>query len=139
VIRRYLREHPGRFSLSTLFFMAGYAWGALEVLLICALMGIPMPLLTALSVEVLSNVVDSLLFMVPAKAGTQEAGKVAIFHGLGYPAGSGLAFGLIRHCRELAWAAAGLLLYTLSRRAAGPAAAQPESPQPRAEPLVPAG
>ena len=35
--------------------------------------------------------VDSIFIMVPAKIGTQEAGKTAIFAGLGLPAGKGLA------------------------------------------------
>jgi len=113
---RYLREHPRRFVLSTLYFMLGFAWGAWEVLVICYFLGVPMDALTALSVEVLSVVVDSVFVMVPAKIGTQEAGKTAIFAGLGLPASSGLAFGLVRHVRELAWAGAGFLIYAWDRR-----------------------
>lgn len=115
-MRGFLRQRPGRFSLSVLFFAFGYAWGLLEVLLVCRLIGVPITLLQCLAVETLSNVVDSLLFMVPAKVGTQEAGKTAIFAALGYPGSTGLAFGLIRHVRELAWAAGGFALYALSAR-----------------------
>lgn len=137
-MRLYLKAHPGRFALSTLFFMGGYAWGAFEVFLICRFMGMSVPLLTAFAVEVLSNIIDSLMFMVPAKVGTQEAGKTAIFHALGYPASQGLAFGLIRHVREIIWAGAGFLIYALSRPKASPRALPQESPEPLAEPLVPA-
>ena len=56
------------------------------------------------------------LGIVPAKIGTQEAGKTAIFAGLGLPASKGLAFGLVRHVRELAWAAAGFAVYAWDRR-----------------------
>lgn len=115
-LRRYMRRHPGRFTLSGVLFAAGYAWGALEVMLICHFMGMPVDPRTALTIEVLSGVIESLLFMVPAKVGTQEAGKTAIFHALGYPAGRGLAFGIIRHARELIWAALGFSLYAASRR-----------------------
>ncbi|MCX5793946.1 MAG: lysylphosphatidylglycerol synthase domain-containing protein [Elusimicrobia bacterium] len=113
---RYLRENPGRFALSTVFFLLGFAWGAWEVLVICYFLGIPMDALTALSVEVLSVLVDSVFIVVPAKIGTQEAGKTAIFAGLGLTASKGLAFGLVRHVRELAWAAAGFALYAWDRR-----------------------
>lgn len=115
-MRGYLRAHPGRFALSVVGFAFGYAWGMLEVLLICRFMGVSIDPLQALAVEALSNVVDSLLFMVPAKVGTQEAGKTAIFAGLGYPPTTGLAFGLIRHTRELVWAAGGFALYALTRK-----------------------
>lgn len=119
-LRGYLSRHPGRYAGSVLFFMLGYAWGAFECLLICHFMRIPMPMITALAMEILSNVVDSLMFMVPAKIGSQEAGKTAIFHGLGYPGSAGLAFGLIRHTREVLWAAAGLAIYAVNRRRPAP-------------------
>lgn len=112
-MRSYLRRHPERFGLSSLFFCAGYAGGALEAFVICYLMGMPVSIPQAVVIEALSNIIDSILFMVPAKAGTQEAGKMAIFHALGYTARQGLAFGLIRHCREIIWACAGFLLYSL--------------------------
>jgi hypothetical protein len=95
--------------------MIGFAWGAWEVLVICYFLGLRLDILTALSVEVLSVVVDSICIMVPAKIGTQEAGKTAIFAGLGMSASLGLAFGLVRHMRELAWAGAGFLLYAWDR------------------------
>ena len=115
-VRGYLLRHPARYAGSVLFFMSGYLWGAFECLLICHFMKIPMPFITAVAMEILSNVVDSLMFMVPAKIGSQEAGKTAIFHGLGYPGPVGLAFGLIRHVREVLWASAGFALYAVNRR-----------------------
>lgn len=126
-IRRYLLDHPVRFLFSVLFFGLGYLWGAAEVLLITRFMGMSLPLETALAVEVLSNILDSLMFMVPAKVGTQEAGKTAIFYWLGYPASQGLAFGLIRHLRELLWAAAGFLLYAVNRRSLSSTEAPPRA------------
>jgi glycosyltransferase 2 family protein len=128
-MRGYMRKHPGRFMLSTLFFILGYAWGMIEILLICHFMGLHLGALKALAVETLSNVVDSVMFMVPAKVGTQEAGKVVIFKALGYPASAGLALGLIRHLREIVWASAGLVIYALNRpkEPGRPARSQPGS------------
>ncbi|MBI2362711.1 MAG: flippase-like domain-containing protein [Elusimicrobia bacterium] len=113
-----LADHPGRVALSTLCFAAGYAWNIGETWLIARALGVPLGWETALHIEVLSNLVDGLLFMVPAKAGTQEAGKTLIFTLLGLPPRAGLAFGLVRHARELAWAALGLAGYASHERSA---------------------
>lgn len=130
-IGAYLRRHPWRYVLSILFFMGGYGWGAAETLLICHFMRLPITVLTALAAEILSNVIDALMFMVPAKMGTQEGGKTLIFKGLGYQASQGLAFGLIRHTREFCWAGFGFALYAVNRRRKG----TPASPRPSAAPL----
>ncbi len=114
-MRDYLLAHPGRFMASTICFMLGFAWGGLEVLLVCYFMGVAISPLKALAVEVLSNIIDSLMFFVPAKVGTQEAGKTAIFKLLGYRASVGLAFGLVRHLREFLWACGGFALYAFNK------------------------
>jgi hypothetical protein len=59
---------------------------------------------------------DGIFFAVPGKAGTQEATKAAIFGALGYNPQTGLAFGLVRHIREIVWATAGFSLYYFKRR-----------------------
>lgn len=118
----YLRHHPMRFVAATFFFTAGYGFGIVEVLVITRFMGLTLDPVQALAVETFSNVVDSMMFFVPAKVGTQEAGKVAIFHILGFSAGAGLAFGLIRHTREIVWASAGFLIYAVNQRKAAPRA-----------------
>jgi glycosyltransferase 2 family protein len=115
-LAEFLRDHPGRVVLSTFMFVLAYGWGSFEAYWICRFLGIPVSVFTALAIEVLSVTVDGILFMVPAKIGTQEGGKVAVFAALGLPAGLGLAFGLVRHVRELSWAGIGMLLYALSAR-----------------------
>ena len=104
-----------RFAASTGFFMLGYAWGAFEAYWICRFLGIQATIQTAMVIEALSNLIDGMTFIVPAKVGTQEAGKTIIFLGLGLPASAGFAFGVVRHIREVIWAAAGLLLGALSK------------------------
>ena len=114
----YLRRHPGRLVGATVLFMLGYAWGALEIWLIAHFMGLGLPLSSCLAIEFLSNLIDAMAFMVPAKIGTQEAGKAAIFAGLGLPPAAGFTLGLIRHVRELLWAGAGLAVYATHERRA---------------------
>lgn len=118
-LKEYLTHHPGRLVGATVMFMLGYAWGALEIWLITRFMGLDLPLESCLAIEFLSNLIDAMAFMVPAKIGTQEAGKAAIFAGLGLPAASGFTVGLIRHVRELLWAGSGLLLYATHERGSG--------------------
>jgi glycosyltransferase 2 family protein len=116
-LRLFVRLHPGRFGISTVLFLLGYAWGAFEGYWICHFLGLPISIGTAATIEVFSVAIDSILFMVPAKIGTQEGGKTAIFAALGLPAASGFAFGVIRHIRELFWAGLGLLLYSAHKHA----------------------
>ncbi|MBI3297471.1 MAG: flippase-like domain-containing protein [Elusimicrobia bacterium] len=112
-----LADHPLRSAASVVLFAGGYAWNLGEAWLIARALGVPIDLTTALRIEVLSNVIDALLFMVPAKVGTQEAGKTLVFGLLGLPPRAGLAFGLVRHARELAWAGLGLGAYAAHERA----------------------
>lgn len=116
LLKSYLRRHPARLLGSIAFFMLGYTWGAAEAWLICRLLGLPIGPETALSIEFLSNLVDALAFWVPAKIGTQEAGKTAIFKGLGLPPDLGFTLGLIRHVREVCWAGLGLAVYAARQR-----------------------
>ena len=107
----FLRNHPGRVALSTLLFALAYAWGAFEAYWICRFLLMPVPVVTAFTIEVLSITVDGILFIVPAKIGTQEGGKVAVFAALGLSPSLGFAFGVVRHVRELIWAALGVFFY----------------------------
>ncbi|MGE5346599.1 MAG: hypothetical protein ACM3JH_11645, partial [Acidithiobacillales bacterium] len=111
-----------RFFAALLLFAAAYTWNSVEAWWICRFIGLPVGIRTALTIEVLSIAIDGLTFIVPAKIGTQELGKVAIFSLMGLPASFGFAFGIVRHLREIFWAAAGLLVYSVRRRALSSAA-----------------
>jgi hypothetical protein len=121
LLRLYFGRSRARFSAAVVLFAAAYAWNSVETWWICDFIGLPVSVRTALTIEVLSVAIDGLTFIVPAKIGTQELGKVAVFTLLGFPAPFGFAFGIVRHLREIFWAAAGLFLYVLRRRAASTA------------------
>jgi lysylphosphatidylglycerol synthase-like protein len=110
VFGSFVVRYPGRCALSTFLFVLAYAWGAFEAYWICHFIGLPIGVGAAFMIEALSTAVDSILFVVPAKIGTQEGGKAMVFTALGLAAASGIAFGVIRHIRELTWAALGLWL-----------------------------
>ena len=115
-MRAYLRAHPVRMTLSVIFFTIGYACGMIEVAVICSFMNLPIGALRALVIEALSNAFEAMMFMVPAKIGTQEAGKVLIFKAMGYTASEGLSFAIIRHIRELLWSSAGFAIYAFNKK-----------------------
>lgn len=112
----FMRLYPARFALSVACFLAAYLWGAFEAYWICRFLTVPVAVSTALLIEMLAVFLDGIFFAVPGKAGTQEATKAAIFGALGYNPQTGLAFGLVRHIREITWAAAGFALYYFRRR-----------------------
>lgn len=98
--------------------------GAVETFFILRFLRISVPFGRAVGIEVLAVTIEGVLFFVPAKIGVQEGGKVLIFLAAGLSPAKGLAFGLARRIRELAWAAVGLgfLAHFQHRRDSLPAA-----------------
>jgi hypothetical protein len=101
---------PGAFLVSVLGFFAGWCMGVVEVYIVLYFLEVGASLSRAITIEVLSVGLDALLFFVPAKAGTQEGGKVLIFTMLGLDPAKGLALGIIRRARELSWSLVGLIV-----------------------------
>jgi putative membrane protein len=106
-----IRSRRGAVVFSVFLYFLGWAAGAGEVWLILFLMGTPVSLALALSIESLSLLIDALFFFVPARVGTQEGGKSLVFLALGLAPSSGFTLGFLRRLRELTWAAVGLVLY----------------------------
>jgi putative membrane protein len=120
-IARIHANANGAFVLSSLGFFVGWCMGIVEIYLILWFLGVPASVHRALTIEVLSVAIDGLLFFVPAKAGTQEGGKVLIFTILGLDPAKGLALGIVRRIRELTWASIGLLILSRHQWSTRPA------------------
>lgn len=131
-IVRFHADGSARFLLSSASFCAGFALGTVESYLALWFLGMPVTVERALTIEVLSVAFNNLLFFVPLRAGTQEAGKVLIFGLLGLDPAKGLAVGILYRIRELAWALVGLAIvvrhHTRSRPAGPPGAATSQGP-----------
>jgi len=112
--------NPSSFLLSVGGFLVGWMAGILEIYIILVFLDVPhRSWHLALTIEVFSVTIDALFFLVPAKAGTQEGGKVLIFKLLGLPPEKGLILGILRRLRDLSWSAVGLTLlsrYQLRQR-----------------------
>lgn len=115
LIRDCVRSRPTDLVLSILWHTGSYASRLIETGIILFFFGIsPTPSLV-LGIEVLSVLIDTILFFVPSRLGTQEGGRMLIFVALGLPADQGLALGLIRRGRQLVWDCVGLGLYWVVR------------------------
>jgi len=101
---------PGAFVMSVLGFFGGWCMGVFEVYIVRHFLGIGASLSRAMTIEILSVALAALLLFVPAKAGTQEGGKVLIFQVLGLDPAKGLALGIVRRLRELSWSMVGLIV-----------------------------
>ncbi len=107
------RTRPLDLAAAVLCFLGAWTVGVVEVRLILSFLGAPVSWGTAFSVESLSVLIETAFFFVPAKAGTQEGGKVAIFAALGLAPALGFALGVVRRLRELTWAMAGLVVFSV--------------------------
>jgi putative membrane protein len=126
-IARFHGNANGAFLVSATCFFVGWTVGVLEIYLILLFLDVPVTWHRAVTIEVLSVAIDGMLFFVPAKAGTQEGGKVLIFTLLGLDPAKGLALGIVRRIRELTWAMIGLAV--LSRlQLTTPSTSQPTRP-----------
>jgi len=125
-IRHCLQTRPLDLVMSIACFTFAFGASVIEVWLILKFLGLPAPWTVVLGVEVLSVLIEAVLFFVPMKMGIQEGGKMLIFKILAMDPVKGLAMGVIRRGRELFWALVGLCIYVAVR-------AQPDAPAAGAE------
>jgi uncharacterized membrane protein YbhN (UPF0104 family) len=111
-----MRERPLALVLAVVFFLCAWLVSAVEVLLIMALLGAPVPAGTAFTIAVLTVLVEGFFFFVPARVGVQEGGLYAIFAALGLDPARGFSLGLVRRLREITWGLAGLAILARYRR-----------------------
>jgi uncharacterized protein (TIRG00374 family) len=124
-LRRFYREQHGRVAATFLHSLVGWATGALETWLMLALLGSPVPLMTAVIIEAGAAGFRAVGFLIPGSLGILEGGIVGLFALLRMDPATGLAFGIARRFREAAWILAGyaclaMLRGTVARSKTGP-------------------
>lgn len=117
-LRHYYRTQWRRLTLSLGFHMLGWALGAVETLVMLWALDVDVSVAAATVVEALGSGVRFATFMVPANLGPLEAANAAALAGLGFGAGAGLAFSLLRRARQAVWIVAGLAVLLAMRWAA---------------------
>lgn len=114
-LRKVLIDRPGDLALSILLFACGWAVSAADIFVTLKWMGIEFAWQQALAIHAIAVFIDGVIFFLPARAGSQEGGKVLAFTAVGLPGGAGLICGLLRRTREILWTLFGYAL--LARRA----------------------
>ncbi len=107
----FYRDRPRAFAASIVWHVAGQLVGLLQLAFILAALGTPTPLATCLAIEAFALVLDAAAFIVPARIGVQEAGRVLVFTTFGLGAATGLAVAVIVRLNQLTVAAIGLAAF----------------------------
>ena len=115
----FYSQHRRRLCWSSLFAMANWILGVVEVFLIMEFIGHPVSFAEAWMIECMVQLVRTITFFIPAGLGTQEG---AFLIGVGALTGvpsAGVATALVRRFRDLLWIA--LSLFVASFYAVTPA------------------
>ena len=125
-IRAFYFGHRGRYFVAVGWNLLGWCGGLIETYIVLRLLTHSEGWWTAFAVEALAMALNTMLLWVPARAGSAEGVRVAVFVLLGLPAAQGAAYSLARRARELVWILPGaiyLLASPLRRKPAGAAQA----------------
>lgn len=126
-IRDFYASHRSRFLAATALCLLGWCGGWLETYLLLRLLSRSPAWGTALAIEVLAMVLNTMLLFVPGRVGSAEGVRVGVFVLLGLPAAQGVACSLVRRGRELLWVLPGLVVILKSQ--AGRLRAAPNAPK----------
>ncbi len=106
----FYRREPGRIAAACFFELGNWILGAVEIYLICYLLGHPISLSEAWVIESVVFLVRMVLFAVPIGIGAQEGAFFVICDAITGVPSLGVALALIRRARELTWISLGLAL-----------------------------
>ena len=107
-IQEFYDRNPGRFAASVGWCFLGWCGGLLESWLVLRLIAPGTGWAAAFAVEALAMTFNSVLLFIPARIGSAEGVRVAVFLLVGLTAAQGAAYGLVRRGRELVWIVPGL-------------------------------
>lgn len=110
-IARFHGTQKRGFFLSTVWHLAGWLVNVGELYLTFRFLGLKASFPAIFAIEALVAAWDGAFFFMPAKAGTEEGGRVFVAGLFGFTAAQGLTIGLVRRVRELWWVSVGLVVY----------------------------
>jgi hypothetical protein len=114
----FFERERGALALPLLLYSAGWVVRGVETWVFLRLLGVELPLLTAVVVETAIIVVRSVAVPVPAGLGVQDVGYVLCLRALGVPDATtvGTAFVLLKRGKDLFWILLGFVLMALGQR-----------------------
>jgi uncharacterized membrane protein YbhN (UPF0104 family) len=102
-----------RFFQTTTIYFLGWLADALEVFVVCHLLGLPLSVTEAIAIESFITVAKAMGIFVPGAMGVQESGVVLLFQIFGLPVPIGVTYAILRRGRDLFYVIiGGILLYT---------------------------
>jgi uncharacterized protein (TIRG00374 family) len=101
------QEH---FLESVAWCFPGWCGGILETYIIMRLLSPKAGFFEAVAVETLAMLVNTALFFIPARIGTAEGVRAALWVMVGFTAAQGIAYGLVRRAREIVWLIPGVVV-----------------------------
>lgn len=107
ILNFYTADRP-RFLLSTVCFLAGWLFEAVEVWVMLAVLGQPVTVGASLAIGGLSSLIKGGTFFIPGSLGPQDAGNLLLVTAFGYSEVAGITFALLRRFREIVWIVVGL-------------------------------
>ena len=104
-------DKQGRwFLVATGWCLIGWCGGLLETYLVLRILSPTEGWSTAVAVETMVLAFNIVFGFVPARLGSAEGVRVAVFLLVGLPAAQGVAYGAVRRARELAWILPGFVI-----------------------------
>jgi uncharacterized membrane protein YbhN (UPF0104 family) len=116
----FFERERGALALPMLLYSAGWLVRGVETFVFLRLLGVGVPLATALVLETAIIVVRSAAVPVPAGLGVQDVGYLLCLKALGVPEATtvGAAFVLLKRGKDLFWIVLGFALLAIGRRGA---------------------
>jgi uncharacterized protein (TIRG00374 family) len=109
----FYRQDHRRFFLTGAAYLAGWLGDAVEVYLVCALLGLPLSYPEAVAIEAFISVAKGLGIFVPGAIGVQESGVVLLFKIFALPPPIAIVYAVLRRGRDLFYVlVGGALLYS---------------------------
>jgi uncharacterized protein (TIRG00374 family) len=109
-IRAFYEDQWRCFLVATGWCLIGWCGGLLETYLVLQILSPAEGWRTVVAIETMAMVFSMLFVFVPARLGSAEGVRVGVFLLLGLPAAEGVAYGVVRRVRELAWLLPGLVV-----------------------------
>lgn len=112
-IYQFYHSDRWRFFQTTFVYFLGWLADALEIYVVCYLLGLPLSVAEAITIEAFISVAKAMGIFVPAALGVQESGVVLLFKIFALPAPIAVTYAILRRGRELFYVVVGgILLYT---------------------------
>jgi uncharacterized membrane protein YbhN (UPF0104 family) len=109
-IRAFYEDQWRLFLLATGWCLIGWCGGLLETYLVLQILSPAEGWRTVVAIETMVMAFNMLFVFVPARLGSAEGVRAGVFLLVGLPAAEGVAYGVIRRARELAWLLPGLVV-----------------------------